>query len=77
MEGMGASDRARVLRNMQLAFELFKNAEAMMRHDLRRKYSSESDTEIEERLLKRLRERSSAPNGDGAGTVRSGPKTSS
>lgn len=51
-----------VLAKMQAVFELYQTAENIMRQNLRRRFSNESDAEIERRLLMWLRKANPVPD---------------
>ena len=53
-----------------LALDLFESGVDVMRHNLYRKYPSETRDEIEERLLEWLRTRPGAEHGDAVGRPR-------
>jgi hypothetical protein len=59
MEPIRAPD---VLAKMQAVFELYQTAEDIMHQNLRRRFSNESDAEIERRLLMWLRKANPVPD---------------
>jgi hypothetical protein len=59
---------------LQIAFELLKVAERMLRHRLRRENPGLSDEAIEERVAAWYATRPGAPHGDGEGTVGTWPR---
>ena len=64
---MSSGDRAEAIERLHLALELFAAGEAMMRQNLRRRFSTASASEIEDRLVAWLSERPGAEIGDAAG----------
>ena len=52
---------------IRLALDLFATGEALMRQQLRRRHPEWTETELRQGLLKWLRERPGAENGDAAG----------
>lgn len=62
-----------VLRRMELAFDLYEAAEAIMRQNLRRRNPQASEEEIEEGIREWLARRPGAEHGDGVGRPRSSP----
>lgn len=62
-----------VLQRMQIAFDLYATAEAMMRQNLRRRNPSATDEEIEAGIREWLHRRPGAEIGDGVGHRRPRP----
>jgi len=69
IEEMASSDLSPV-EKLGLALDLFESGVDVMRHNLYRKYPSETRDEIEERLLDWLRTRPGAEHGDAVGRPR-------
>jgi hypothetical protein len=58
---------------LRLALDLYQAGEDMMRANLRRRYPSAPEEEIEQRLLRWLAQRPGAEHGDAPGRVRPRP----
>ena len=69
IKGMASSDLSPV-EKLGLALDLFESGVDVMRHNLYRKYPSETRDQIEERLLEWLRTRPGAEHGDAVGRPR-------
>jgi hypothetical protein len=57
------------LERMRLTLDLFQTGENLMRQNLRRKFPSASEEEIEDRLVAWLRDRPGAEGGDAPGRI--------
>lgn len=69
----GATDGA--VERLRLALDLFAAGEAMMRQNLRRRFPTASEGEIEDRLASWLSERPGAELGDAVGRPGMWPRT--
>lgn len=56
-----------VLKRMEVAFDLYETAQAIMRQNLRRRHPDLDEDEIERRLTEWRHERPGAEHGDGVG----------
>ena len=59
-----------VIARVQMMFDLYEAAEAMMRQNLRRLHPEASEKEIERLVGAWLQERPGAPHGDAGGPIR-------
>lgn len=64
---MSTTEEQDVRTRMEVAFELYRFAESMMRMNLRRENPGATDEEIERQLLAWIHSRPDAPSGDASG----------
>jgi hypothetical protein len=68
------AEKARMVENLRLTFDMFETGVDMMRQSLRRRFPAEADPAIEARVVAWLRERPGAEHGDAEGEAGAWPR---